>query len=147
MALPSVTAPAVTLESGNDTKLYVNASTSPVAADQVPVVGDINYQTQGQVEAVPIHSDDGYDRAVKNGLAVTLSFRTMAPGTNAVVAALVAAGDAKGASAQVLGTIEFPDGSYRSGAWIVNHANRVTPTRGTFAYDVQMTSDGTITTS
>jgi hypothetical protein len=147
MALPTVTAPAVTLESGNDTKLYINPSTSPVAADQVPVVGDINYQTQGQVEAVPIHADDGFDRAVKNGLAVTVNFRTMAPSSNAVVSAIVTAGNSVGANAQVLGTVELPDGSYRSGAWIVNHANPVTPTRGTFAYDVQMTSDGTITTS
>jgi hypothetical protein len=147
MALPTVTAPAVTLESANDTKLYVNASTSPVEADRVPVVGDINYQTQGQVEAVPIHSDDGFDRATKNGLAVTLNFRTMAPSTNAVVAALVTAGNSVGSAAQVLGTVALPDGSYRSGAWIVDHANPVTPPRGTFAYDVQMTSDGTITTS
>lgn len=147
MAMPAVTAPAVTLESGNETKVYVNASTSPVAADQVPVTGDIGYQTQGQVESVAIHADDGFDRAVKNGLSVTVSFRTMAPSSDPVVATLVTAGNSTGANAQVLGTVELPDGSYRSGAWIVNHANPVTPTRGTFAYDVQMTSDGTITTS
>lgn len=147
MPLPAVTAPAVTLESGNNTKVYINASTSPVEADQVPVVGDITYSPQGSVEQIPIHADDGFDRAVKNGLNVTLTFRTLAPATNAVVAALLAAAESVGSAAQVLGTVELPDGKYRSGAWIVNQGVPGTPPRGTFGYQFTLTSDGTITSS
>lgn len=147
MALPTPTAPTVTLESGNDTKIYLKSGSAPTVSERVPVVGEINYQPQGSVESVPIHGDNGWDRSVKNGLSATVTFRTMAPDSNAVVAEILTAADSVGSAAQLLGIIELPDGRYYSGAFIVNQAVPVTPTRGVFAYDVTLTSDGDITAS
>lgn len=147
IALPTPTAPSVTLESGNDTKLYLKAGVSPVEADRVPVVGEVAYTPAGAVEAVPIQSDNGWDRAVKNGLSATITFRTMAPQGNAVVAEILTAADSKGSAAQLLGILELPDGRFYSGAFIVNQAVPATPVRGVFAYNVTLTNDGDITAS
>lgn len=146
-SLPTATAPTDTLNSGNDTKLYLKAGASPTSAEQVPVVGDINFQPSGQVESVPIQGDDGWDRAVKNGMGGTLTFRTMAPGDDTVVAEILTAADSVGPAAQLLGILELPDGRLYAGAFIVNQAVPVTPTRGTFAYDVTLTADGKLTPS
>lgn len=153
MPLPTPTLPTVTFDSGNSTKLYVAlASTyavrSPaglVAGDELPVVGgDISFSPSGSVESIPVYGN-AWDRAVKNGLSGTFNATTHAPGDNAVVGDLLDAAQAVGSDAQVVFSLDLPDGGRLYGAAVVNDFVPNTPVRGVFSYTFNFTTDGEIT--
>lgn len=146
-SLPTATAPTETIYSGNDTKIYLKAETSPTESEQVPTVGEINYSPAGSVEQIPLQGDSGSDRAVKNGINGTITFVTKAPKSNSVVAEILAAADAVGPAANMLCILELPDGRYYAGQVVVNQAVPQTPTRGSFGYSVTVTTDGPFTAS
>lgn len=151
MALPTPTLPTVTFDSGNSTKLYVQAASAYVptvgltASEELTVVGgDISFTPSGSVESIPVYGN-AWDRAVKNGLAGTFNATTHAPGNNAVVAELLTAAQGVGDTAQVAFVLQLPDGGYLHGAAVVNDFVPNTPVRGVFSYSFNFTTDGTIT--
>lgn len=142
MALPTASAPAENLLSANITKIYLKSGSSPLAADELPLVGEITPNFTDAITQVPIYNDDGWDRAVKTGIGGSVTFNTMAPASNSVVAAVLAAGRSIGPSAQMLGILELADGTYLHGAFIVGYPNPATPVRGVHAYQITITADG-----
>lgn len=150
MALPTPTVPTVTFDSGSETRLYVqdiatyDENVGLTTANELSVVGgDIQFSPTGSVESIPVYGS-AWDRAVKNGLSGTFNATTHAPGSDTVVAALLAAAQDVGAAAGVVFILELPDGGYLSGAAVVNDFAPNTPVRGVFSYTFNFTTDGPI---
>ena len=141
--IPTVGAVTNPVETGSKTKIFlsVDGTTPADPADLIPVVGEITVRPQGQVTSVPIYGDDGWDRSVKTGMALTITFRTMALTNNAILKpVLEAAAKTNNAGAACKFVVEGPDASYWSGNGVLNQAEPDTPVRGIFSHLVTITA-------
>lgn len=137
MALPQPTPLANTPKSGSVARLYMAAqdAVSIAEANEIPLTSeDLGAKASGDTASLRTHN--GGMLYVKNGISKTFSFQTHAPGSNANVAAVLAAADASGDDAIMQFVIMNSDGSYDYGFCIVNDKSAVQAPDGIFGYVV-----------
>lgn len=122
MSFPSPAALTNQPNAGSVARVYLaaydNGSGTITSADEVPLTGD-QHGLSSSGNIATFNTNNGGRLVTKTRNDKSFKVATAAPATNAKVAALMAAANATGTTAQMFFVIKNPDGSYDYGVCVI----------------------------
>ncbi|SMB89203.1 hypothetical protein [Deinococcus hopiensis] len=146
--MPDPTFQANTPESASQDKLELAFREAPTAFLTVPTKGEQTLTISPNTatyDAYAEGTDDAWQFAVKTGASGTLTVRTAAPATNAVVNKMLATSYKLGSAGNVLFKYTRKDGMVFQGELVLGHGNPVSAARGIAEYTFAGTTTGPVT--